>query len=281
MLRLAMALCLLASMVCVVGFWYNHRISKKYDELTRHLGILATRVGTLAWIFVGLGLVFAMDTSVAVQRLVAAWPIPALLLAAAVLGTGIWLVRRKPRRKPCLSAAQMAAIGAALKRIEAEQPGRPEAAALRLLLLTGWRAEEVVALRWTDFDLPQRVLYLTRDRRDRPGKRVLPKRVLKLLDTLPRSGPELFPTLAANDGALLHGFWAQLCLEAGAPRRGGLGLLRDSYIYTAADSSFGNGSVAAMIGHATSRLEISRKGEPVRDFLAPADRMAEVMVGKF
>ena len=94
---------------------------------------------------------------------------------------------REQSRERFLTAEEFRRLGAALKKFEAEGSMQPSAvAAIRLLMLTGCRSDEILTLKWDDVDRTARVLRL-RDAKTGPRMVPLTGPVLKVLDGIERA----------------------------------------------------------------------------------------------
>ena len=89
-------------------------------------------------------------------------------------------------RERFLAPEEYRRLGDTLKRLEAEGSMMPSAvAAIRLLMLTGCRSDEILTLQWDDVDRTSRVLRL-RDTKTGPRMVPLTRPVLKVLDGIER-----------------------------------------------------------------------------------------------
>ena len=89
-------------------------------------------------------------------------------------------------RERFLTPEEYRYLGATLKRLEAEGSMMPSAvAAIRLLMLTGCRSDEILTLKWDDVDRTSRVLRL-RDSKTGPRMVPLTRPVLKVLNGIER-----------------------------------------------------------------------------------------------
>ena len=127
---------------------------------------------------------------------------------------------RQTARERFLTPAEYRLVGAALKGFEADGSMHPPAiAALRLLMLTGCRTNEILTLQWDDVDRTARVLRL-RDAKAGPRMVSLTTPALAVLDGIERTGDVPWVFRGRRPGARLPG----LVLAAGAdgdraPRR--------------------------------------------------------------
>ena len=94
---------------------------------------------------------------------------------------------RATARERFLTPEEFRLLGATLKRLEAEGSMIPSAiAALRLLMLTGCRSDEILSLKWDDVDRTARVLRL-RDAKTGPRMAPLTEAALNVLDGIERA----------------------------------------------------------------------------------------------
>ena len=94
---------------------------------------------------------------------------------------------REASRERFLTPEEYRHLGAALTRLETEGSMMPSAvAAIRLLMLTGCRSDEILTLKWDDVDRTARVLRL-RDSKTGPRMVPLTGPVLKVLDGIERA----------------------------------------------------------------------------------------------
>lgn len=90
---------------------------------------------------------------------------------------------------------------------------RPEAFALRLLLLTGGRKSEILKARWENVRLDQRLLTVPLSKSGRPRHILLSEAAIKVLRVLPRTlgNPWLFPGHAPGKPLSdIYRFWNEL-----------------------------------------------------------------------
>lgn len=94
-----------------------------------------------------------------------------------------------------------------------EKSNRPEAFALRLLLLTGARKSEILKARWENVRLDQRLLTVPLSKSGRPRHILLSEAAIKVLRALPRASgnPWLFPGHAPGKPLSdIYKFWNEL-----------------------------------------------------------------------
>jgi integrase len=99
------------------------------------------------------------------------------------------------KKERFLSEAEVAALGDALSEMEAEGLNKNAAAAVRLLLLTGCRKDEILSLRWDYVDFERHCLRLPDSK---TGAKVVPvaAAAMELLAGLPKRGAWVLPASA-------------------------------------------------------------------------------------
>lgn len=108
---------------------------------------------------------------------------------------------REERRHRYLTGPELARIGKALTKAEAEQRYQPHViAAIRLLILTGMRVGELLAMRWEHLDEKTGRQQLPEHKTDARGERTvhLPPEAVVLLKTIPQH--KLSPFIFAGAG---------------------------------------------------------------------------------
>ncbi len=154
------------------------------------------------------------------------------------------------RRERRLSDAEYAALGRGMARAAAEGVSPTGLAALRLLLLTGWRKSEAAGLRWAELDLPRRTARLG-DTKSGVSVRPLARAVVELISAQPRtSGTHVFP--ARVGGRPFQGLprvWDRVRSLAGLPPDVTLHTLRHSFGSLADDLGYGEAAIAGLLGH--------------------------------
>ena len=125
---------------------------------------------------------------------------------------------RETSRERFLTPEEFRHLGAALKRVEAEGSMMPSAiAAIRLLMLTGCRSDEILSLKWDDVDRTARVLRL-RDAKTGPRMVPLTGQALKVLDGIERAEGVPWVFRGAKPGsrlACLSHHWRRIRRETG------------------------------------------------------------------
>ena len=142
-------------------------------------------------------------------------------------------------------------LGAALKRLEAEGSMMPSAiAAIRLLMLTGCRSDEILTLKWDDVDRTARVLRL-RDSKTGPRMVPLTGPVLKVLDGIKRAVDVPWVICSAKPGsrlACLSWHWRRIKRETGL-HDVRVHDLRHSYASRALALGEGLPAIGRLLGH--------------------------------
>ena len=125
---------------------------------------------------------------------------------------------RETSRERFLTPEEFRCLGAALKRLEDEGSMMPSAiAAVRLLMLTGCRSDEILSLKWDDVDRTARVLRL-RDAKTGPRMVPLTAAALKVLDGMERAEDVPWVFLGAKPKsrlACLSWHWRRIRQETG------------------------------------------------------------------
>lgn len=126
---------------------------------------------------------------------------------------GVASFRVRTRRERALSPDEARRLMRAL-----EKSDRPEAPALRLLLLTGARKSEILRARWEDVRLDQRLLTVPAAKSGKPRHVVLSNAALAVIRAIPRrkGSPWLFPGHAPGKPLSdLYLFWNRLRRKLG------------------------------------------------------------------
>ncbi|MCZ7651952.1 MAG: site-specific integrase [Thermoanaerobaculia bacterium] len=196
----------------------------------------------------------------------------------AVANPAAWERGELPKRERYLSGAELARIGAYLRAGEAGGTVSPSVAlAIRLLLLTGCRAGEILSLRWEYVDLARGLLLLP-DTKTGQSTRQLAAPALALLSRAQRHAENPFVVVGAVEGTslhyrTLHGAWRRLCSELGL-RDVRIHDLRHSFASVAVGQSLGLPIIGRLLGHKSPKTtaRYSHVGDdPAR---AAAERVA-------
>ena len=158
---------------------------------------------------------------------------------------------RNTSRERFLTPEEYRHLGATLTRLEAEGSMMPSAAAaIRLLMLTGCRSDEILTLKWDDVDRTARVLRL-RDSKTGPRMVPLTGPVLKVLDGIEREDGIPWVLRGAKAGsrlACLSYHWRRIKQETGL-RDVRVHDLRHSYASRALALGEGLPAIGRLLGH--------------------------------
>ena len=158
---------------------------------------------------------------------------------------------RDTSRERFLAPEEYRHLGDALKRHEAEGSMMPSAvAAIRLLMLTGCRSDEILTLKWDDVDRTARVLRL-RDSKTGPRMAPLTRPVLKVLDGIERVEGNPWVLRGAKPDsrlACLSWHWRRIKQETGL-RDVRVHDLRHSYASRALALGEGLPVIGRLLGH--------------------------------
>ena len=158
---------------------------------------------------------------------------------------------RETSRERFLTPEEYRHLGATLTRLETEGSMTPSAvAAIRLLMLTGCRSDEILTLKWDDVDRTARVLRL-RDTKTGPRMAPLTGPVLKVLDGIGRTEGNPWVLRGAKPGsrlACLSWHWRRIKQETGL-RDVRVHDLRHSYASRALALGEGLPVIGRLLGH--------------------------------
>ena len=154
-------------------------------------------------------------------------------------------------RERFLAPEEYRQLGDTLKRLEAEGSMMPSAvAAIRLLMLTGCRSDEILTLTWDDVDRTSRALRL-RDSKTGPRMVPLTGPVLKVLDGIERENGVPWVLRGAKPGsrlACLSHHWRRIRQETGL-HDVRVHDLRHSYASRALALGEGLPAIGRLLGH--------------------------------
>ena len=186
-------------------------------------------------------------------------------------------VRRFPdnRRRRFLSLDELAALGSAMRDAESNGGNPTGAAAIRTLLLTGCRRNEVLALPWAWLDAKAKCIRFE-DTKSGAQLRPIGAAAVNLLTSQPRreSSPWVFPA-DHGDGHFvgLPRVLKRLCARAGIVDAS-LHTLRHSFAAAAAELGFSELTIAGLLGHRMSGVTARYAHVPDSALLVAADRVA-------
>jgi integrase len=181
------------------------------------------------------------------------------------------------RRERYLSADEFSRLGKVLD--EAERTNRHSAfaiGAVRLLLLTGARLNEILALRWESVDLDQKIIMLPDSKTGPKPIRSSPQ-AINLLRSMPRRAGNPYVICGRRSGchlANLQGVWDEVRHAAGLSDVR-IHDLRHAFASVASSKGFSLQIIGALLGH--KRIETTeRYAHLQRDEVATAnDAIAE------
>jgi len=174
-----------------------------------------------------------------------------------------------------LSDAEYNSLASGLQAAEAANIWPAAVAAVRFLLLTGWRRGEVLALRWDELDIPRRSVTL-RDTKTGRSIRALSHAACEVLRNLTRSGNLVFP--ATRGERRMSGFpklWARIAKLGELPADVTPHTLRHSFASLAGDLGYSETTIAALIGHKGRSITSRYVHSADAVLLAAADMIAK------
>jgi integrase len=180
------------------------------------------------------------------------------------------------RRERRLRVEEYAALGDGLLAAKDDaEVWMPGLAAIRFMLLTGWRSGEVLRLRWSEVDLARRTAHLA-DTKTGSSIRPLAAAACAILGEMPR-GEVVFP--APSGDMPMAGFrrvWSRVVHRiAGLPEDITPHVLRHSYASLAADLGLADATVAGLLGHRGHSITRRYIHSADAALLTAADRVAE------
>lgn len=155
------------------------------------------------------------------------------------------------KRERYLTGEEFARLGAELDRVEADKEESPfVTAALRLLILTGARLNEILTLKWSYVDLQRSLLFLPDSKTGQKAIR-LSDAALAVLTNLPRlsGNPYVLPGRLEGQGLInLQKPWRRIRERAGLPDVR-IHDLRHSFASVAAASGGSLPMIGKLLGH--------------------------------
>jgi integrase len=171
-------------------------------------------------------------------------------------------------------------LGIALRKAQDEQIWPSAMDAVRFIALTGWRAGEAVALRWSDIDIDRRTAVLS-DTKTGRSMRPLSQAACDVLGGIPRTKDVVFvPPPRSSDGQ-----WFKTRVKrnifplGGLPGDLGMHVLRHSFASLAADLGYSEPTIASLLGHKGRSITSRYIHSADAVLLAAADAVAGRIVG--
>ena len=177
------------------------------------------------------------------------------------------------KRERRFSEQEFAAIGRALREMPSAWP--IALAGIRFLALTGWRRGEMLALHWTELDLPYRTARLS-DSKTGQSMRPISLEACAVLESIPRVGSLVFPS-STDPEKPMRGFqaiWRRLAKQAQLPSDVSPHVFRHTFASVAADLGYSELTIAATIGHRKSSVTSRYTHHADAVLLAAADAIA-------
>ena len=189
------------------------------------------------------------------------------------------------RRERRLRDEEYVALGIGLHAAEGADDWPAALAAIRFLLVTGWRSGEALNLRWSEMDVSRRTAHLVNTKTG-SSTRALSETACAILRTMPRRGEFVFP--APSGDTPITGFatvWrrvvhrlGELSVDVTPP------VLRPSFATLAAELGYRDATIAALLGHRghtiTRRYIHSADAALLAAADAVANRAMAMMVGE-
>jgi integrase len=176
---------------------------------------------------------------------------------------------KEARRETFLSSVQVAALGDALAKHEANGESPYVIALLRLLVLTGARLREIMQLRWEHVDMERRILFLP-DSKTGAKPIILNAPAVEVLASLPRIEGNPHVIVGEREGACLVNIykpWSRISKDAGLE-----GVRIHDLRHTTASIAAASGSslviIGKMLGHRQSQTTMRYahlNDDPVRE----------------
>ena len=183
------------------------------------------------------------------------------------------------RRDRRLSDGEYQTLAKALRKAAPSDTWPYVPAAIRFLALTGWRAGEMLGLRWEHVDAARRTAFLPMTKSGR-SVRPLSNAAMDILTGLPRiaDGEHVFPS---GRGGMMTGWrrpWDRIIKEAGLPSDVTPHVLRHTFASVAHDEGLSDLAIAGLLGHAVHSVTSRYVHGADAVLLAAADRVADAVV---
>jgi integrase len=189
-------------------------------------------------------------------------------------------IAREPdqRRRRFLNPEEMAALGMAIALAEEKGDNPIACAAIRFLVLTGFRRMEALSLKWTDIDSKRRCIHL-QDSKSGAQTRAIGSAAARLLDAQPRIDgvPWIFPAAVGDGHAIgVPKVLARICATAKIEAIT-LHTLRHSFASVASELGFSELTIAGLLGHSVPGVRARYSHLPDSALLVAAEKVAKVI----
>jgi integrase len=175
------------------------------------------------------------------------------------------------RQRRFLSLEEIATLGKVMRDGIENATGT---AAVRLLLLTGVRRMEALALPWEWVDLRARCIRFA-DTKSGAQLRPIGAAAVALLETMPRTGRHVFPgDRGAGHFVGLPRVLERLCARGELAPGVTVHVLRHSFAAVAAEMGFSELTIAGLLGHSVPGVTARYAHVPDRALVAAADQVA-------
>lgn len=176
-----------------------------------------------------------------------------------------------------LSVEEIATLGTTMREAQAEGESAVGIAAIRLLLMTGLRRMEALALPWAWIDAKARCIRFE-DTKSGAQLRPIGAAALKFLDTLPHEAGSrwVFPTDRDQSNGHYVGVpkvLERVCAKAGLEGVT-LHVLRHTFAATAAEMGFSELTIAGLLGHTAPGITARYAHIPDSALVVAADRVS-------
>ncbi len=182
------------------------------------------------------------------------------------------------KRERRLSDDEYKSLGDAVRKGEQARVWPAALAAVRFLVLTGWRSGEALGLRWAEIDLARRTATLP-DTKTGKSIRPLSRAACDVLGGLSRTGDLVFP--ASRGDGRMTGFpklWARVAKLGVLPADVTPHVMRHSFASLASDLGYSEPTIAALVGHKGRSMTSRYVHSADAVLLAAADAVAEKTV---
>jgi integrase len=189
-------------------------------------------------------------------------------------------IAREPdqKRRRFLSPDELTALGNALNDAEERSDNPIACAAIRFLLLTGFRRMEALALKWAEVDGKRRCIHLE-DTKSGAQTRAIGSAAVQVLEAQPRVDgvPWVFPAaIGVGHTVGVPKVLARICAAA---KVDGITLhtLRHSFASVAAELGYSELTIAGLLGHSVPGITARYSHLPDAALIGAAESVAKVI----